>query len=121
MATKELVLVLGVEGGGVCIYRTGEDAGAHRFHVEGVSMRLDEQDDENWHRWTTTPVGTIEAALRSFDPDGRWVYWHPITVLSEYRSAVWQHVQETLRSLASDPPEMWHRNRSLWMAACSTD
>jgi hypothetical protein len=31
-----------------------------------------------WRQWTTTPVGTIEAALRSIAVDGSWIHWHPM-------------------------------------------
>lgn len=119
MATKELVLQVGTEGGGVCIYRSADDAGAYRFHAEGIGVYLDENDDEDWRQWTTAPVDTIEEALRSIAVDGSWIYWHPMMVLHEYRRVVWQYVQETLRSVTGDPPEVWHGSHQRWLAVCS--
>lgn len=121
MDTKELVLQLGVEGGGASFYRTAVDAGGYRFHIEGISMCLDENDEERWHQWTTTTVGIIEEALQSLAVDGSWIYWHPMSVLREYRSTVWQCVQETLLSVGNASPERWHRSRLQWMAICSAE
>lgn len=44
MAKKELVLDLGLEGGGATIYRTPLASGGWQFHVEGSSMFLDDND-----------------------------------------------------------------------------
>ncbi len=118
MVTRELVLQLGVEGGGICIYRTALDGGAHQFHGEGVSLTLDENDEEMWRRWETTPSETIEAALHLISHDGSWIYWHAISVLDEYKSEIWQHVQDTQRSAAQGSPDLWERSRRQWMEAC---
>lgn len=48
MAEKEVVLELGVEGGGATVFRTPLASGGWQFHVEGSSMYLDENDDEGW-------------------------------------------------------------------------
>ena len=121
MVTRELVLQLGVEGGGICIYRTVLDGGAYQFHGEGVSMILDDNDEEMWRSWETSPVETIEAALRLIAQGGSWIYGHPISVLDEYKSDIWQHVQDTQRSVAQGSPDLWERSRQHWMEACSPE
>jgi hypothetical protein len=40
-------------------------------------------------------------------------------VLREYRSVVWQCVQETQRSVPTDPLELWHGSLQRWLAVCS--
>jgi hypothetical protein len=122
MPVKEaLVLKLAAEGAGVCIYRTISETGALQFHAKGCSMRLDEMNDEVWDEWTMAPVATIEEALRSIYGDSGWIYWHPVTALSEYRAVIWKCVEEASHSVANDPPEMWHRSRLKWLAICSAD
>lgn len=121
MATKELVLRLGIEGGGACIYRTAIDADVHRFHVEGVGMSLDNRDEECWHQWTTIPVSTIEEALESIACDGGWISWHPLMILHECRGSVLRGVQKTQLSVATDVNESWHRMRVKWLELCSSD
>lgn len=80
MADKELVLQLGVEGGGATVFRTPLDSGGWEFHVEGTSMYLDEHDDEGWRSWRSQPVPTIEEALRAVAEDGSWVFYYPVQV-----------------------------------------
>src|SRR5688572_11900928 len=94
MDEKELVLKLGVEGGGATIYRRPVGSGGWQFHVEGTSMFLDENDDEDWRSWTREPVPTIRDALRSIAEGGSWVFFHPISVHPEYRKVVWELAQE---------------------------
>jgi hypothetical protein len=53
MPDKEMVLELGVEGGGAAIFRTPLASGGWQFHVEGSSIYLDENDDEAWRRWSS--------------------------------------------------------------------
>ncbi len=119
MATKELVLNIGCEGGGAEVYRTPLASGGFQFHVEGNSMFLDENDDEAWRDWKKEPVETIQAALRSISPDGSWIYFFPIMVHPEYGKAVWQCFEEALRARANDSDERRHRSRQKWLAACS--
>src|ERR1700732_3330130 len=99
MADKELVLELGVEGGGATVFRSPLGAGGWRFHVEGSSMYLDENADESWPSWSSEPVGTIEEAVRSISKDGSWVFFYPIRVHPEYRTSVWELVQDAARKL----------------------
>jgi hypothetical protein len=83
MADKELVLELGVEGGGATVFRTPLDSGGWQFHVEGNSLYLDENDDESWRSWHSQPVLSIEEALASVAKDGSWFFFYPLTVHPE--------------------------------------
>ena len=118
MGEKEMVLKIGVEGGGATIYRTPLGAGGWQFHVEGTSMYLDENDDEDWRSWTSEPVQTIEEALRSIAEDGSWVFFHPISVHPEYRMIVWELVQETASKLTQERPRMWQDRNRNWQRLC---
>ena len=53
MPDKEMVLELGVEGGGATIFRTPLASGGWQFHVDGSSIYLDENYDEDWRRWSS--------------------------------------------------------------------
>jgi len=115
MAEKELVLKLGVEGGGAAIYRTSlPPSGTWQFHVEGSSMYLDENDDEDWRHWTNEPVQTIQEALRSVAKDGSWVFYYPVSVHPEYRTLVWEQVQEIVRKLPKERSERWQHRSYAW-------
>jgi hypothetical protein len=108
MAEKEVVLELGVEGGGATISRTRLSNGEWQFHVEGSSMFLDDNDDETWRSWQAEPVANLMAAIQSIGEGDSWVWYMPIRVLPDYRHAVWEAAQQ----LACELPE---RLRRLWM------
>lgn len=118
MSEKEKVLEIGVEGGGATIFRTPLDAGGWLFHVEGTSMCLDENDDEDWRSWTSEPVQTIREALRSVAADGSWVFFHPISVHPEYRNTVWELAQETVTNLPEERRRMWKDRSRNWQRLC---
>jgi hypothetical protein len=118
MGEKDKVLEIGVEGGGATIYRTPLDTGGWRFHVEGTSMDLNKNDDEDWRSWTSEPVQTIAEALRSIAEDGSWVFFHPISVHPEYRTIVWELVQETASKLTQERPRMWQERNRDWQRLC---
>lgn len=117
MGEIERVLELGVEGGGATIYRTPLDAGGWQFHVEGSSMYLDENDDEDWRSWTSES-GQIREALRSVAKDGSWVLFYPMFVHSEYRMIVWKLVQEAASQLPEERHKMWERRNHIWQRLC---
>ena len=58
---------LGVEGGGLTIYRKQAE-GSWSFWTKGSPIALDENDDEDWRYWTTDPVADLSP---SFPPIGR--------------------------------------------------
>ena len=73
MAKAELILELGLEGGGLSVYRTPTGSGDWQFHVTGSTIDLDETDDEAWRSWGTEPFPSLSEALRSVTKDGSWV------------------------------------------------
>ncbi len=118
MAGTELVLELGVEGGGAAIHRTTLASGGYQFHVEGNSLCLDENDDEEWRHWTTEPVGTVQHALRLIDKDGLWILFYPISVHPEYRADVWHLVQELAVALPHAHGRRWKTRSQDWRRLC---
>jgi hypothetical protein len=118
MPDKELVLDLGVEGGGATIFRTPFASGGWQFHVEGSSMYLDENDDEDWRGWSSKPVLSIEDAVRSISNDGGWLFFYPISIHPDYRPAVWELVQATAGKLPNERRSMWKHRRADWQHQC---
>ena len=117
----ELVLKLGWEGGGAAIHRTMLARGGYRFHVEGNTLWLDENDDEAWRRWTAEPVGTVQGALTSIDHHGLWILLHPISIHPEYRAEVWQLVQELAVALPHEYVGVWRTRSHDWRRLCLTE
>ncbi|QJX01176.1 DUF6508 domain-containing protein [Frigoriglobus tundricola] len=119
MADKEMVLQLGVEGGGATVFRKPVGAGDFEFYVDGSSMDLDENDDEVWRSWESQPYLRIEDAVRSISNDGSWVLFHPISIHPDYRTSVWELVQETARTLPDELNHLWDdRRRTKWQHLC---
>ncbi len=118
MAEKEVVLELGVEGGGATVFRTRLGSGGWQFHVEGSSMYLDENDDEGWRSWRSEPALSMEEALRSVADDGSWVCFYPVTVHPEYRAAVWELAQAAAGRLPEGRRQMWQRRSQDWHRLC---
>jgi hypothetical protein len=88
MARAELVLELGLEGGGLSVYRTPAGSGGWLFHVAGSTIDLDENDDEAWRSWGTEPFPSLSETLRSVAKDGSWVLFFPITIHPAFRTSV---------------------------------
>lgn len=118
MAEKEVVLEIGVEGGGATIYRTPLSSGGWQYHVEGSSMYLDENDDEDWRSWSTEPVDSVRVAIQSIAKDGSWVFYYPISVHPEYGKTVWELTQETASKLTTEHSGMWKARSQDWQRLC---
>lgn len=119
MADKEMVLRLGVEGGGATVFRTPLGSGGWEFHVGGSSMDMDENDDEVWRSWESQPYLRLEDAVQSISNDGGWVFFYPISVHPDYRAAVWGLVQETARNLPDEQKRLWDERRwKRWQDQC---
>jgi hypothetical protein len=131
----ELVLKLGVEGGGVSIYRTPLVSGGWQFHEAGSSMWILDDTDEELSSsppepvQTTQeaiepvqtipqaiePIQTIQDALRSIAKDGSWVFYSPILIHPDYRIAVRHLVHEILRNLPDNKKQWWiDKRRRRW-------
>lgn len=118
MGEKEIVLKIGVEGGGATIFRTPHADGSWQFHVEGCGMYLDENDDEDWRYWSSEPVQTIQEALTEIAADGSWIYFHPNSVHTEYRNLVWELAQEIAGKMPEENTEMWEKRNRHWRRLC---
>lgn len=96
-SSPALIVIAGVEGGGVTLY--GERSGAGwRFWVERVDQSrvyLDEYDDEAGSRRQSGIVSSWEDALRLLDRAG-WMRLPAVRVHPEFRQKVWQAVQARL-------------------------
>jgi hypothetical protein len=114
----ELVLSLGVEGGGFSIYRSPL-AGGWQFHEEGGSMMILDDDDggmeEVWSHSTSKPVQTIQEMLPLKEEYDSWVMFCPISIHPDYRFDIWELVQEIVRNLPDEKKRWWaDRRRKRW-------
>jgi hypothetical protein len=121
MGEAELVLKLGVEGGGAAVFRTPHGTDGWQFHVEGTSMYLDENDDEGWRSWRSPSVQTLGEALSAIADDGSWVLFHPITVHTDYRAAVWELARAAADKLPEGDRELWDRRSRDWRRLCQQE
>jgi hypothetical protein len=121
MVEKETVLELGVEGGGVTVFRTRHDRGEWHFHVEGSSMYLDDNDDEVWRSWSTEPVCSIKTALREVADDGCWVFFWPIAIHPEYRTAMSKLVRAAVAKLPAKQKQMGRNQLAEWRRLCQEE
>lgn len=116
---KELVLDVGTEGGGASVFRTPLGTGDWQFHVEGTSMGMDENDDEVWRSWQSEPFHTLEQATCSISANGGWLFFYPTSIHADYRTAVWNLVQETVRTLPDESRSRWDEQmRDRWQYRC---
>jgi hypothetical protein len=121
MAKHDLVLELGLEGGGVSIYRTPADSGSWQFHIGGSTIDLDENDSEVWRSWQTKPFTSVDEALLSVTPDGSWVIFFPTNVHPEYRAKLWLLAQVVADNLNDAKREHWNRQIHEWRRECRQD
>jgi len=111
----EPVLSLGVEGGGLSIYRTPLASGGWQFHQAGSSMFVDDHMDESWIPWTSDAAPMIQDALRSIAKNGSWVFYYPILIHPDYRATVKHLVLEIVRNLSAERLKTWRlHNRRRW-------
>ena len=115
----ELVLSLGVEGGGFNIFRTPLASGGWQFHKEGGSMCILDDDDggmeEVWSHSTSKPVQTIQEMLPLNEEYDSWVMFCPISIHPDYRYVIWELVQEIVRNLPDEKKCWWtDRRRKRW-------
>lgn len=119
MPDKEMVLDLGVEGGGATVFRKPLGSSGWQFVVGGSSMDMDENDDDTWRFWESEPFVRIEDAVRSITRDDEWVLFWPMMVHSEYQEIVWKLVQETAQNLPDEQKDRWDdRRRWRWRQEC---
>jgi len=73
-----VIVEMGVEGGGVTIYGRQVE-GVWSFWREGISLCLDENEDEDWRSWTSDPVSDLSLALSD-----KWYMMSPIEVHPDF-------------------------------------
>jgi hypothetical protein len=121
MAHAELVLELGLEGGGLSVYRTPAGSGGSQFHVVGSTIDLDDNDDEAWRSWGTEPFPSLSEALRSVAQDGSWVLFFPIMIRPEFRTSVWQLAQDVAENLDDRQKKHWSHRVESWRQECRNE
>jgi hypothetical protein len=109
---KVVVAKLAVEGGGVTVYGI-EQPGGWVFWQEGISMHLDENDDEDWRPWRSEPVSDLSKAL----PD-IWLLMYPLLIHRTFLPWFRQHYERGREQLSVDERQMQEKHlHSQWQAA----
>ena len=111
--SEEVVLDLGVEGGGLTIYRARSEAGTWVYYKRTSSIWFDDDDNEAWQYRASEPAPSFEELLGT-----EWAWFTPISVHPEYRQSVWDLVQDRARVLEDEELRMWDRKKHRWQALC---
>lgn len=82
----ELILSCGLEGGGFDLYALTEND-VTLFYVSGISMYLDDNDDEEWRSWESEKVAGWENALQLLQQHQWWITF-PTYIHPDYRANV---------------------------------
>ena len=104
-ATEEIVFELGFEGGGIEVTRFTTADGKIYFRNSGTSMRLDDNDDEEWVDWQGEPTTSFEGALRDMKLGKDMLCIVPIQLHQEYRDQVRRYVEEILADVTKEDRE----------------
>jgi hypothetical protein len=118
MAKSEIVVLTGVEGGGVTLYGERTDNG-WRFrasYADQTPYMVDEPEIRREANW----VDTWEEALTLLDKEG-WLRLPPIRVHPEFRARVWEEVQQRLGTDARTPNQRTERLLAGWRECCEID
>lgn len=112
---SELILSMGVEGGGAKVYRIMCEDGVTRYAITGSSMAA--EDDEEWKTWKSKLFATFEEAVQSVSGDD-WAMFYAIEVHPEYRDETWRLVQLAGARLPPDRQRSREYALGNWAQAC---
>lgn len=104
-ATAEIVFELGFEGGGIEVTRFTTADGKVYFRNSGTSMRLDDNDDEEWVNWEGEPTTSFEGALREMKMGKDILCIVPIQLHRDYRDQVRRCIEEILSEVTVEDRE----------------
>ena len=117
---KEKILDLGLEGGGLTVYRKrvggSKRAALWVFWRESIGMYLDRNDDEMWRESRSEPVSSFDEIIDSLGNE--WPIFHPIFIHPDYRGLLKAALDRSVPLLPDYFLEHWHRlNYSGWLHA----
>ena len=104
-ASVEVVFELAFEGGGVEITRYATVEGKSYFRNSGTSMRLDDNDDEEWVDWQGPPNTSFDGALRDLKFGRDILCISPIRLHRDYFDVVHRHIEAVFADLTADDRE----------------
>ena len=104
-STGEIVFELAFEGGGIEVTRYTAAKGKVYFRNSGTSMRLDENDDEEWVDWQSDPTTSFEGALRELKIGRDILCISPIRLHRDYSELVLRHIEAVLAEVTPDDRE----------------
>ena len=104
-STGEIVFELAFEGGGIEVTRYTAAEGKVYFRNSGTSMRLDENDDEEWVDWQSDPTTSFEGALRELKIGRDILCISPIRLHRDYSELVLRHIEAVLAEVTPDDRE----------------
>ncbi len=119
MATdRELIVIAGVEGGGVTLYgeRTADGWRFFTDRVDQTPLMLNDPEDQREIRHPLRSADSWEGALQLLDHYG-WMGLPGVMVHKEFRLRVWQAVQQRLTAADERTQRMLKR----WKERCRID
>jgi hypothetical protein len=99
---SEVVFELAFEGGGLEVTRYRTKNGKVYYRTSGTSMRLDDNDDEEWVDWEDEPVTSFDGTLVELRMGINILCITPILVHPDYRSSVRNYVEARLAEVTVD-------------------
>jgi hypothetical protein len=119
MAELEVVIKMGIEGGGATIRRKPNGPDDWAYHVDTGGIFLDDNDDEQWSFHELPTVPSIEEALNQVAGDGFWIDFYPTYIHLDYRARVWEIVQRTVQEQPAKKRSSGRKGREgRWKHAC---
>jgi hypothetical protein len=123
VSDKNEVFHIGVEGGSTTFFREPDiESGYVYFYSVSNSISIDDVDpvDEEASEENRPskprrkgPFPTVQAALSNFSPNGEWVSYFPVRILSGYRMLIWELRRGILLQTGEECPprvnERWAR------------
>lgn len=118
MSNRELIVIAGVEGGGVTLYgeRTADGWRFFSDRVDQTPLMLNEPEEQREIRHPMRSADSWEGALQLLDSFG-WMRLPGVMVHKEFRPRVWEAIQQRLTATDDRTKRMLDR----WKERCGIE
>jgi hypothetical protein len=111
--TPILIIRLAVEGGGAKVFGREVD-GVWSYWHEGNSIQEEDDEDNDWKRWTSQPVANLADALPSI-----WVMMSPIELHPSFIGRFREQYEVQLAKLSAEERVMQKHRHGDWLEILS--
>lgn len=119
---SNLILSLGVEGGGADFYRKDSKAGDGKYAVEllisGFTLSDFEGDATPAKGRRIRVFATLEEALNDVSKNGEWAYYYPISIHPDYCDELWNLRMKILAEFKPFSGLCMDRREAQWVHVC---